>query len=158
MDETSAPPMQSTRMRIHPPLLALLSFLVTLGLHMLLPLPRTVFPHHVLGLLLAAAGVGLCAYAAAIFAARDTTKNPYGEPAKLVTIPPYTISRNPMYLGLTTVLLGLAAFFDSPIMLLAPIVFAVVIDRVVIPNEEQTMEHIFGAEYLAYKDRVRRWL
>jgi protein-S-isoprenylcysteine O-methyltransferase Ste14 len=157
-ETTSAPPVRSMQMRIPPPLLALICFAVALGLHMMLPLPRTVFPHHVLGLLLVAAGVGLCGYAAAIFAACETTKNPYGEPAKFVTIPPYTFSRNPMYLGTAVVLLGLAVFFDSPAILLAPIVFAVIIDRMVIPNEEQTMERIFGAEYLAYKDRVRRWL
>ena len=60
-----------------------------------------------------AAGAGLSSYAAAIFAARDTTKDPYGEPAALVTLPPYTFTRNPMYLGLTTILLGFAVFFWS---------------------------------------------
>ncbi len=155
---TSTAPAEAGGMHIYPPLLALLCFAVTLALHLMLPTERTVYLHHVLGLLLVAGGVGLSLYAAAIFQARDTTKNPYGEPAKFVTTLPYTFTRNPMYVGITAVLLGFAVFFASPVMILAPVVFAVVIDRMVIPREEQTMERIFGAEYADYQGRVRRWL
>jgi protein-S-isoprenylcysteine O-methyltransferase Ste14 len=144
--------------KIHPPLLALLCLAGALVLHLLISGTRTVYAHHLFGLLLTAGGVGLSFYAAAIFAARDTTKNPYGEPAQFVTVMPYTFTRNPMYVGLTTVLLGVAVFFASPVMILAPIVFFVVIDRMVIPREEQTMERLFGDSYRDYQHRVRRWL
>jgi protein-S-isoprenylcysteine O-methyltransferase Ste14 len=144
--------------KIHPPLLALVCLVGALVLHLLVSGTRTVYVHHLFGLLLIAGGVGLSFYAAAIFAARDTTKNPYGEPSQFVTVMPYTFTRNPMYVGLTTVLLGFAVFFASPVMILAPIVFFVVIDRMVIPREEQTMERQFGDSYLDYKRRVRRWL
>jgi protein-S-isoprenylcysteine O-methyltransferase Ste14 len=158
MSETSTAPTQTTRVRIHPPLLALICFAGTLAFHLMMRTPQTVYLHHLIGLLLVAGGVGLSFYAAAIFQTRDTTKNPYGEPAKFVTMMPYTFTRNPMYVGFTVVLLGLAAFFASPAMILAPVVFVVVIDRMVIAHEEQTMERLFGAEYLEYKKRVRRWL
>jgi protein-S-isoprenylcysteine O-methyltransferase Ste14 len=144
--------------KIHPPLLALLCLAGALVLHLLISGTRTVYAHHLFGLLLTAGGVGLSFYAAAIFAARDTTKNPYGEPAQFVTVMPYTFTRNPMYVGLTTVLLGVAVFFASPVMILAPILFFVVIDRMVIPREEQTMERLFGDSYRDYQHRVRRWL
>ena len=144
--------------RIFPPLVALLCLLGALGLHALMPEARTVYAHHVFGLIIVAAGTGLCMFAAAIFQARDTTKNPYGEPAEFVTAAPYTFTRNPMYLGLTIVLFGFAIFFRAPEMILAPIAFFVVIDRMVIPREEETMERKFGAAYLDYKTRVRRWL
>jgi protein-S-isoprenylcysteine O-methyltransferase Ste14 len=144
--------------KIHPPLLALLCLAGALVLHLLISGTRTVYAHHLFGLLLTAGGVGLSFYAAAIFAARDTTKNPYGEPAQFVTVMPYTFTRNPMYVGLTTVLLGVAVFFASPVMILAPLVFFVVIDRMVIPREEQTMERLFGDSYRDYQHRVRRWL
>ncbi len=144
--------------RIFPPLLALLCLVGALGLHAIMPEARTVYAHHVLGLIIVAAGTGLCFFAAAIFNARDTTKNPYGEPAEFVTIAPYTFTRNPMYLGITIVLFGFAIFFRAPEMILAPIAFFVVIDRMVIPREEETMERKFGAPYLEYKTRVRRWL
>src|SRR6266852_3025171 len=121
--------------KIHPPLLAAALILITLILHFVLPEERSVGWHHVIGLLLVAVGAGLSSFAAAIFQARDTTKNPYGDPATFVVQPPYTWTRNPMYLGITTALLGLAIFFGSIVMLLAPIAFFVVIDRMVIPRE-----------------------
>jgi protein-S-isoprenylcysteine O-methyltransferase Ste14 len=144
---------------IHPPLLAGILLLSGLLIHLLAgPHHRVVQLHHLSGLLLVAAGVGLSSYAAALFAARDTTKNPYGQPAAFVIVAPYTFTRNPMYLGLTTLLLGFALFFGSAAMLLAPIVFVVVIDRMVIPQEEHTMEKLFGQQYRDYKNRVWRWL
>lgn len=158
MEETSTTTPSPGGMRIHPPVAALLCLAGALALHMVMPEARTVYAHHVAGLLLVAAGVALTFYAAAIFGARDTTKNPYGEPTSFVIAMPYTWTRNPMYLGITAVLFGFAIFFRAPEMLLAPIVFFLVIDRMVIPREEETMERLFGASYLDYKARVRRWL
>jgi protein-S-isoprenylcysteine O-methyltransferase Ste14 len=71
---------------------------------------------------------------------------------------PYTFTRNPMYLGITIVLFGFAVFFSSVVMLIAPIGFLLVIDRMAIPLEEQNMERLFGTSYFDYKTRVRRWL
>jgi len=144
--------------KIHPPLLAVALILITLILHFVLPEDRLVGWHHVIGLLLVALGAGLSSFAAAIFQARDTTKNPYGDPATFVVQAPYTWTRNPMYLGTTTALLGLATFFSSIVMLLAPIAFFIVIDRMVIPREEETMDRLFSQQYVDYKNRVRRWV
>jgi len=55
-------------------------------------------------------------------------------------------------------LLGFAIFFNSAVMMLAPIGFFVALDQLVIPNEEAAMERLFGSQYLDYKARVRRWL
>jgi protein-S-isoprenylcysteine O-methyltransferase Ste14 len=145
-------------MKIHPPLLAGGLLLVTLILHLLLPEEHAVEWNEVIGLLLVAVGAGVSSFAAAVFTARDTTRKPWGEPTQFVVLPPFTWTRNPMYLGLTTVLLGFAVFFSSITMLLAPAVFFVVIDRMVIPREEETMERLFGKDYVAYKERVRRWI
>ncbi len=143
---------------IPPPLLALLCLAGGLLLHALSGGPRAVYAHHILGLLLVAGGVGICFYAAALVQARGTTKNPQGEATAFVVEMPYTFTRNPMYLGITLVLFGFAVFFASIAMLLAPIAFVVIIDRMVIPLEEQNMERLFGAQYSDYKTRVRRWL
>jgi len=144
---------------IHPPLLAAGLLVIGLVLHLTGRHHHPVFPfHQFIGLLFVAVGSGLCCYAAALFAARDTTKNPYGEPTAFVVASPYTFTRNPMYVGFTTVLFGFATFFGSPVMVLAPIVFAVVIDRMVIPQEERTMEQTYGQLYHDYRSRVPRWL
>jgi protein-S-isoprenylcysteine O-methyltransferase Ste14 len=144
---------------IHPPLLAAGLLVIGLVLHLAGGNHARGFPfHQFVGLLFVAVGSGLCCYAAALFAARDTTKNPYGEPAAFVMAPPYTFTRNPMYVGLITVLFGFATFFGSLVMVLTPIVFAVIINRTVIPQEERTMERIYGEQYRDYKSRVPRWL
>lgn len=157
MNETESHPHDGGTLRIHPPVLAGLLLLGVLLLHLLGGHHRFVHPHQLLGLLLVAAGVGLSSYAAALFSGHGTTKNPHGEPAALVTEAPYTFTRNPMYLGLTAILLGFALFFGSPTMLIAPVLFFLVIDRRLIPEEEATMERLFGEQYLDYKRRVQRW-
>lgn len=144
--------------KIYPPVLAGALLLGTLVLHFILPEERAVGWYQVIGLVVVAGGVGLMCFAAAIFQARETTKDPYGKPTALVVQAPYTWTRNPMYLGLATALMGLAIFFASIAMLLAPAVFFAVIDRMVIPQEEEKMERLFGQDYIAYKDRVRRWI
>jgi protein-S-isoprenylcysteine O-methyltransferase Ste14 len=147
-----------TTMKIHPPLLAGALVLITLALHFMLPEERTVGWEQFIGLLFVAVGAGVMCFAAAIFTARDTTKNPQGDPTAFVVLSPYTWTRNPMYLGLATTLFGLAIFFGSIVMLLAPVVFFAVIDRMVIPREEETMERLFGQDYRDYMYRVRRWI
>lgn len=143
--------------RIHPPLLAVGLLAGTLILHSLFEY-GDVHAHELLGLLLVAFGTLVCSFAAAIFQARDTTRKPWGEPSQFVVERPYTFTRNPMYVGVVAALFGFAIFFGSIVMLLAPIVFFVVIDRLVIPNEEVSMERMFGQRYVDYKARVRRWL
>jgi protein-S-isoprenylcysteine O-methyltransferase Ste14 len=160
MNETQsqAPSNLATGLKIHPPLLALVLFVVTFVLHLSLPESRDVAWHHAIGLLLAVGGIGFAFFANALFHARGTTENPYAEPTQFVSQPPYTFTRNPMYLGITVTLVGLAVFFNSVVMLLAPAVFFAVLDRLVIPREEETMERIFGQQYRDYQARVRRWL
>jgi protein-S-isoprenylcysteine O-methyltransferase Ste14 len=147
--------------RIHPPLLAAALLAAGLLLHLLGVHHHPHHPvhiHQLIGLLVVGTGVGLSAYAAATFSARNTTLNPYGQPGVFVTTGPFAFTRNPMYLGITALLLGFAVFFWSPVMVLAPIIFFLVMDRMIIPGEEETMERCFGISYQDYQRRARRWL
>ena len=143
---------------VPPPLLALLLLAAGLILHSFSHAHRMIFAHHVLGLLLVAGGVLISAFAAGLFRARKTVLDPHGEASAFVVEMPYTFTRNPMYLGTTLVLFGFAVFFSSVVMLLAPIAYVVMVDRMVIPLEEHKLEQIFGSQYSDYKTRVRRWL
>ena len=143
---------------IRPPLLALLLLAGGLILHAMSGGPRMIFAHQVLGLLIVAGGTGICFYAVALFQARGTTRNPQGQATAFVVEMPYMFTRNPMFLGVTLILFGFGVFFSSIVMLLAPIAFVVIIDRMVIPLEEQNMERLFGPSYMDYQTRVRRWL
>ncbi len=71
---------------------------------------------------------------------------------------PYSMSRNPIYLALAIVYIGVAFFFNTlwPFLLL-PLVI-IVIQRGVIDREERYLEGKFGSDYIDYKSRVRRWI
>lgn len=69
----------------------------------------------------------------------------------------YTRTRNPMYLGLTLFTLGLGIGTANPwLVLLAPLLLLYLQERVV-KREEAYLTARFGAEYEAYRRRVRRW-
>jgi protein-S-isoprenylcysteine O-methyltransferase Ste14 len=71
---------------------------------------------------------------------------------------PYQLSRNPMYVSLVALYLGVTLILNSwwPVLLL-PVVL-IVIDRTVIAREERYLRQRFPVEYPAYCSRVRRWL
>ena len=146
----------------HPPLIYLGSLLLGLTIDWGLGLPALPLPDGIAGHALAAVpgvfGAGLLFAAAARFI-RAGTNIPTHRPATaLVTEGLYRFSRNPIYLGLTLVYLGLALGISSlGALALLPIVLAVM-QVGVIRREERYLERKFGERYLAYKSRVRRWL
>ena len=76
----------------------------------------------------------------------------------IVTGGPYRFTRNPLYLGMTSIYCGISALANAlPPLLLFPLVLHVM-RRGVIEREERYLERKFGDEYLRYKRRVRRWL
>lgn len=76
----------------------------------------------------------------------------------LVTNGVMTLSRNPGYLALSLLYLGLAILLSNTWMLYFVVPVLLVMDRYVIRREEMHLEQLFGGEYLAYKARVRRWI
>ena len=105
-------------------------------------------------------GIGVIVAGAIAFRQANTTVNPM-KPEKassLVTSGIFTISRNPMYVGLLLVLAGWAAFLWSAFALVGPLVFFLYISRFQIAPEERVLSRLFGREFDAYRRRVRRWL
>ena len=76
----------------------------------------------------------------------------------IVTTGIYRITRNPMYVGLTSLLLSWAAYLAVPWTLLGPLFFILFITRFQIIPEERAMAAKFGDAYADYKSRARRWL
>ena len=68
------------------------------------------------------------------------------------------MTRNPMYLGLAFVYLGVAVAGQSVwALILLPVVLAIIQRRAIEP-EEAFLEKRFGVNYVSYKEMVRRWL
>ena len=110
----------------------------------------------------AVVGGSLCLLAgsAGTFLRHRTTVDPVRvERAQhLVVDGPNRLTRNPMYLGLTGLLLSHAIARRSPSALIPLAGFVWLIDRHQIPAEEKALEERFGQDYLDYKETVPRWL
>ena len=114
----------------------------------------------VLAVIVGAAAVTFSAAAIAAFVRARTTINPTtpGATSTLVSSGVFAITRNPMYLGLLCFLIAWAILLSSLWALCGPVVFVAYIARFQIAPEERALAAQFGAEYAAYKARVRRWL
>ena len=94
------------------------------------------------------------------FRASSTTVNPTrpDKAATLVTGGIYARTRNPMYVGMTMMLLGWSMWLGSVYALALPVAFVLYLNRFQIAPEEKALHALFGTEFLTYKSRVRRWL
>jgi len=145
--------------KILPPFWALIYLALGMTLHSLWLWGggiRTPIPS--LGILSLAAGFSIIVWAWKIFHAVGTAVHPLEETTRFVQEGPYRFTRNPMYLGITLILLGIAVFAGTPPALTAPLGFFITINLTFIPYEEKKMKAKFGEAYLAYKARVRRWI
>lgn len=92
------------------------------------------------------------------FKRMGTSPEPNGVASALLTSGPFQWTRNPLYLGLSTALAGFALMLDSAWVLGLVPGLVLLLDRLVIAKEEVRLRAQFGDAYLAYTQRVRRWL
>lgn len=113
-----------------------------------------------LAVALVVVGLGFDIWGLLAFRKARTTVNPLrpDRSTQVVSTGVYRITRNPMYLGMALMLLGLAVYLALPWALLGPVGFVAYITRFQIRPEEQALTARFGAAYTAYCDKVRRWL
>lgn len=103
-------------------------------------------------------GCGIMLRAWWLFRARATAICPTADTTTLITDDVYRLTRNPMYLGIALMLLGIGLGTGSLPCYLASLAFVLIIDAVFCPYEERKLEQAFGADYSRYRDSVRRWL
>lgn len=143
-----------------PPFLYAGTLLLGLGLDRLWPLspllPRVPALAAGAGLLLAAGGLAVSAFRT--MARARTNVNPYAPTTAIVTTGPFRFSRNPIYLSLMLLYLGVTLLCNAlwPWVLLVPLL--TVMHWGVIAREERYLDGKFGGEYRQYQRRVRRWL
>ncbi|MBI1190979.1 MAG: DUF1295 domain-containing protein [Tepidisphaera sp.] len=153
--------MKSLENRIPPPILVVICGAGMWGLAQFgpsIPLGRPAR----LGIGVAVCVLGVLVLAAGFLAFRNarTTIDPVniGRASSLVRTGIFRLTRNPMYVGFTVMLLGWAVVLGGIWTMLGPMLFAMFITRFQIVPEERVMLEKFGSEYAAYRASTRRWL
>jgi protein-S-isoprenylcysteine O-methyltransferase Ste14 len=145
--------------RIIPPGWLLLALLAAGALHQWLPLGQMLRPPLTwLGLVPLGAGLVVTSKGFGAFRRAGTPVIPFSRSTALVTTGVYRLTRNPMYLGITLILGGVAWLLGSCGAFLPLLPLALILEHGYIRAEERFLEEIFGSEYLRYKSEVRRWL
>jgi protein-S-isoprenylcysteine O-methyltransferase Ste14 len=88
----------------------------------------------------------------------ETNLDPYKPTTAVATGGPFRFTRNPLYLSMVLIYLGISALVNG----LAPILLLPLVQRLmrrgVIEREERYLERKFGDEYIEYKVGTPRWL
>jgi protein-S-isoprenylcysteine O-methyltransferase Ste14 len=145
---------------IHPPVAWALAFVVGLGVDWLYPLQfvPTSVPRTWVGGGLFAVGFVLAIWAIVTIRKAGTRVETSKPTTTIVANGPYRVTRNPIYIGMFLGQTGLGIGFNNLWLLATLVPFYLVIRYGVIAREEVYLERKFGAVYLGYKSRVRRWL
>lgn len=126
-------------------------------------LPSLAFPfpyQQIVAAVLAVAGGVVAGLGVVSFRRAQTTVNPIKPQAasSLVTTGIYRFSRNPMYLGILLGLAGVAAFLANAATLIFLPAFIMYMNRFQITPEERVLSAMFGPDFTAYRQRVRKWM
>ena len=107
---------------------------------------------------LVAAGALLFLWGMATFSKMRTGIMLQHPATRVVEEPPYSWSRNPMYVAFTVIYIGLAVALGLwwPLILLPFVIL--ILTAAVIAREERYMRATFGEAYDDYCRRVRRWI
>ncbi|MBT8286746.1 MAG: isoprenylcysteine carboxylmethyltransferase family protein [Flavobacteriaceae bacterium] len=103
-------------------------------------------------------GVGLLLSTVFLFRSNGKgTLAPWSPPRRLVIKGPYRYVRNPMIIGVISILIGEAFYFNSIVLLIWAMLFFVINTINFEFFEERKLERRFGESYLNYKEAVPRW-
>jgi protein-S-isoprenylcysteine O-methyltransferase Ste14 len=147
-------------LKLPPPILILLYLLIAVAASYLWGWPQLPGLRLVpLAVALIVLGVALSVAAATLFLRNGTELNPTSATNhKLVTSGPFRFTRNPMYLGLVIVTLGIAFWVGAGPMFIVPVATFATLNWVHIPFEEAKMRSQYGEKFDTYVRKVRRWL
>ena len=112
----------------------------------------------VLGAVVLLAGLGLDAAAMLAMRRRRANILPHRAATALVTAWPFSVSRNPIYLGNTTALVGLGLVLGNAWFLPCTLAAAWATTHLAIVREEAHLAARFGDAWAAYARRTPRWL
>jgi len=149
----------SAQVRFPPPLVVLGCLLAGLALDRVLGLAALdIAVLRPVGVVIGALGAAILGSGLIGFFRAGNDPEPWKKDTQLVTSGLYRFSRNPMYLGMVMVQLGIALLCQSIGGVLSVPLAIALVDRFVIAREEPHLRATFGRDYENYSKRVRRWL
>ena len=145
--------------KILPPIYFYACIVISVTLHFFFPIDEIIkLPYNWLGFLFFFLGGILNIWTDQLFKKVNTTVKPFEKPSKLIQKGPFKISRNPMYLGMALLLIGIGFVLGSITSFVGFVLFIVAMEISFINQEEKILLEVFGAEFEAYKKKVRRWI
>ena len=152
-------PLKPPALKVKPPFIFFIPLLlgVLLNVLYLSPFLENAFTALVLGVLLVMLGFAFVRWAVSVFDAHEVSRK-FKPVGTLVKTGPYAMTRNPMYVGLTLMYLGVSIASNAWLPILFLPFILVFLYYYVIVKEEAYLAGLFGKEYAAYKASVRRWL
>lgn len=110
------------------------------------------------GIVLLGSGIALEVYCIKLFKKRGTTLRIERAATTIVTEGPFSISRNPIYIALTLISLGISLMVNSLWMIAMLIPALLIMHFGVVKREEAHLARLHGGIYTNYMSEVRRWL
>ena len=149
--------------RVFPPAVPVLTILLGVALQRVWPIQvdlgiAPAARYWVGGLIVGGAILGLGLWSVVLFRRSGQDENPWKPTPQIVERGPFRITRNPMYLQMIIVCIGMAVMLANAWIILLTPFGGWVLQRFAIRPEEAYLERKFGDKYLAYRGRVRRWL
>ena len=159
IDHPVSKPADHAGVRVPPPLIYIVLFGLGTAMHQIVPISiPPVMPMYVAALIFLGGGVLLAIWSNVLFRRAHTSLVPIKPTTALVMRGPYRLTRNPMYLGLLCVYIGVALWFGVVWALIFVPLVVLAVQWLAIAKEEQYLEQKFGDAYRQYRAHVRRSL
>jgi len=144
--------------KIPPPVVFILFMLIAYGLHDFSALGIGSLSYLLyIGLFFVSSGFTILLVASISFKRAQTNIKPWKPTTQIISSGIFAYSRNPIYLSFCLVTIGIGLMADSLWITLSFIPSIIAIYFIAIKKEEYYLEKKFGQDYIAYKEKVRRW-
>ena len=114
----------------------------------------------ILGILIGLEGMIIIFVSVNLFRKNQTTINPFKahQTSTLITSGIYSFTRNPMYLGLSSIQVAFGIYLGAYVSIFLIPAFIIYITNKQIIYEEEVLKEEFGDQYIKYLKSVRRWI
>jgi len=147
---------QEKLVSFRPPRIAMLLLGAAVVLHLMIPF-ELFSSWRIAAVLVGSTGLAIMLRAWWLFRKAGTAICPTDQATKLITGDIFATTRNPMYLGIIMMMLGIALYSGSAPFYAAALLNFLVLNGIFCPYEERRLSRSFSA-YDAYASRVRRWI